>query len=130
MLVPVFVTQDAKQDTIATGAEVIADYAFSLTAYAFNDINDVLLFGDGCKPIDAKLLEEIPPHFTEKPSGPSVTSNRNMDVIARESIKQRASHDFSILFQAHHREGRVEQCIQPFSKKDADTAIMRAWRYQ
>ncbi|GBQ72923.1 hypothetical protein AA0474_2818 [Acetobacter lovaniensis NRIC 0474] len=105
MSVPVFVFQNADNNTIAVWAKMIAEDSLTLAADTLYDINHVLFFCDCRKPFDLKNIEKILAHFAQEASSPPAACDCNMNVWACVHVKQHARDYLPVFFQTHAGEG-------------------------
>lgn len=103
---------------------MVADHAFFLTTKPINDIYNVLFFGDGRKPIDIQLVEEILAHCAQEPAGPSAASDTNMNVVSGERIKDHSCDNLAVLLDPHLRKRGMEQRVQPLRHETGNAAVM------
>lgn len=106
---------------------MVADHAFFLTTKPINDINDVLFFGDGRKPLDTQLVVEILAQIAQETPGPPASGDTNMNVVTGERIKDDPRRDFAVRLDPHLREGWIEKRVKPFRKEAGDTSVIFGW---
>ncbi|WP_180539232.1 hypothetical protein [Acetobacter okinawensis] len=106
MSVPVFVFQNADNNTVAVWAKMVAEDSLTLAADTLYDINHVLFFCDCRKPFDLKNIEKILAHFAQEASSPPAACDCNMNIRACVHVKQHARDYLAVPLQTHASEGR------------------------
>jgi hypothetical protein len=115
--------EDANDECVSAGAEVVSQAAFDLAAETFAKPDDFRLFGDCGHTLIAELLEDVMAYRLQEFARPAVAGYRHMDIGTLEAIEDAAADNASALFDAKGSEWREQSDADPIAH-EADHSVI------